>query len=46
MTVELGTVIDSRSGGTLTARKDTFQYVRLLIGLKGLLKNQEVLDVV
>ena len=44
MTVELGTRIESRTGGSLTERKDTFQYVPLLESVKALLKHQEVLD--
>ena len=44
MTIQLGVNIESRARGTLTERKDTFQYVPLLQGLRALLKNEEILD--
>ena len=40
-TVELGMHF---SGGNLTEKEDTFQYVLLLKSLKVLLKKQEILD--
>lgn len=43
-TIELGSYMTSAPRGLMHEQKDTFQYVPLVMGLKCLLKNNEIYD--